>query len=239
MRWWLWALALAAIVLPVPGHAGVIDRVIYIFEAPETGGAATPRVIFERELAFEARLEALAASEPLLDAGGLYAARHIRAALDRHVATDLLAHLPVDGAGRAERKLALHPCDAPHRPAGGDDIEHRIQLARAVLALRVKGSANLRAALDAEGLNDYEFRRMLRREALAARYIDLMIAPMLDPSDSELRELLRATGTPYRGKPFDEVRCDLRRWVMGQRLAVALNTFLQSSRPRVRLRRVR
>lgn len=241
MRWFRWLLLLASITAsrPASSQAEVIDRVIYVFESPETGGAAKPRVIFERELAFEAHLEALATGEPLLDASGFYAARHLRAALDRHIATDLLAHLPVDRAERGERTLAPHACDAAaRRPTSGDDTENRIQLAWAVLALRVKGTDNLRAAVKADGLNDVELRRMLRREALAARYLDLMIAPMLAPTDAELRELLRGSGTPFRGKPFEQVRCDLRRWVIGQRLAAALGAFLQSSRPRIRLRRV-
>jgi hypothetical protein len=223
---------------PAASQGEVVDRVLYVFDSPETGGAAVPRVIFERELAFEARLEALASGEPLLDASGVYAARHLRAALDRHIATDLLAHLPVDHPGNRERPLAPHPCDLARRAPGADDTENRIQLAWAVLALRVKGTDNLRAAVKAEGLNDYELRRMLRREALASRYLDLMVTPMLAPSDAELRELLRGSGTPFRGKPFDEVRCDLRRWVIGQRLSAALTAFLQSSRSRVRLRRV-
>ncbi|MCS6898922.1 MAG: hypothetical protein RMJ98_04185 [Myxococcales bacterium] len=235
-----WLLVLLAIVIarPAAGQSEVVDRVVYIFDAPETGGATVPRVIFERELAFEARLEALSSGEPLLDANGFYATKHLRAALDRHIATDLLAHLPVDLPNNQERRLLPHPCDLARRAPSPDDIENRIQLAWAVLALRVKGTDNLRAAVKAEGLNDYELRRMLRREALASRYLDWMVAPMLAPSDAELRELLRSSATPFRGKSFEEVRCDLRRWVIGQRLSAALTTFLQSSRSRVRLRRV-
>ncbi len=37
----------------------LVDRAVVRFEAPETGGARRPRFVFERELAFEARLEAL------------------------------------------------------------------------------------------------------------------------------------------------------------------------------------
>lgn len=212
----------------------VIDRVIYVFDAPETGGAATPRVIFERELAFEARLEALASGEPLLDDRGNYAARHVRAALDRHIATDLLAHLPVESA----RKLPAHPCDGPQRPADESDLVNRVMLARSVLISRVRGTERLHAAVEAEGLNEFEVARMLRREAEAARYLDLMVTPMLAPSDAELREIHRTSGNPYHGKPFDQSRCSLRRWVIGLRLGTALTTFLQSSRMRVHLRRV-
>lgn len=221
---------------PMAARGEVIDRVLYVFEAPETGGAGSPRTIYERELAFEARIEALAVGEPLLDASGAYASRHLRAALDRHIATDLLSHLPVES--ERERRLEVHACDAAVRPPDAEDLENRVRLARAVLSQRVKGSANLRAALEAEGLNEYELQRFLRREAAAARYLDLMITPMLAPNDAELRELLRSSGNPFHGKPFDKVRCDLRRWVIGQRLGAALGAFLPSSRTRVRLRRV-
>jgi len=72
-----------------------VDRVVVRFDSAEPGGAAKPQFIFERELAFEARLEALADSErperslPYLD-------RHLRAAIERHVAEELLAHLAMD-----------------------------------------------------------------------------------------------------------------------------------------------
>ncbi len=236
-RWLAAAAAMLVIGLAaLTASARVVDRVVYLFDAPETGGPSTPRPIFERELAFEARIEAAASNEPLLDGRGLYAVRHVRAALDRHIATDLLAHLPVE-ADRAQR-LAPHPCDTLSRPPDTEDMENRIRLARAVLTQRVGGSANLRAALTAEGLNDVELQRLLRREARASLYLDLMVTPMLAPTDSELREVLRSTGNPFHGRPFDQARCDLRRWVIGQRLATALSSFLQSSRQRLQLRRV-
>lgn len=241
MRWLAHlAVVLAALVVPVVARGEAIDRVLYVFDAPETGGAAAPRIIFARELAFEARLEAIATGEPLLDASGTYAARHLRAALDRHLATDLLAHLPVELPPRSARstRLEIDACETATRPPDAEDLDNRIRLTRAVLLQRVKGSANLRAALEAEGLNDFELQRLLRREALAARYLDLMITPMLVPNDEQLREVLRSSGNPFHGKPFATVRCELRRWVIGQRLATALAAFLQSSRPRVHLRRV-
>ncbi len=102
----------------------------------------------------------------------------------------------------------------------------------------MRGSVNLRDALVVEGLNETELQRLLRREAQAARYLDVMVTPMLAPSDAELRELLKSSGNPFHGRPFEQARCDLRRWVIGQRLSTALASFLQSSRQRVHLRRV-
>lgn len=231
-----WSLALAAITLLLPAtlQGAVLDRVLYVFYSPETGGAFSPQPIFERELAFEARLEALAAGEPLLDEAGFYAARHLRAALDRHIATELLSRLPAE----RDASLAPHPCDGS-ATAQTDDLARRLVLARAVLQARVGGAGNLRAAAEAEGVSEAEVARLVRREALAARYLDVMVTPMLEPSDAELREQNRAGSSPFRELPFDEARCEVRRWVIGQRLGAALQAFLQSSSARVRLRRVK
>ena len=75
-----------------PEAMKVLDRVVVRWHAPETGGPARPQFIFERELAFEARLESLADPDP---EPGPYHDRHVRAALDRHVAESLLAALPI------------------------------------------------------------------------------------------------------------------------------------------------
>ena len=78
-----------------------IDRAVVRFDAPETGGALRPQFVFERELAFEARLEALADSDRAQ--GGLpYLDRHVRAAIERHVAEELLSHLAMDPEPRPD-----------------------------------------------------------------------------------------------------------------------------------------
>ena len=64
-------------------------------------------------------------------------------------------------------------------------------------------------------------------------------APLgLAPGQAELREVLKSSGHPFHGRPFEQARCDVRRWVIGQRLTSALGSFLQSSRQRVQLRLV-
>jgi hypothetical protein len=219
------AVGASTFVTPALGEGEPVDRVVVVFEAPETGGALAPQVIFERELAFEA----------LVDEDGAYAERHVRGALDRHVATELLAHLPVE----KDARVVLDPCDTKVADPDATDLEHRTLLARQVLANRVHGLDDLYAAAEAEQLSEAELARLLRREAMAARYLDLMVTPMLAPSDAELRDILRSTPTPYRGQHFEEVRCELRRFVIGQRLGAALTSFLQSSKSRVRMRRVR
>src|SRR3954465_9666477 len=85
------ALLLTVAVFPPPS-AAAIDRTRGRFHAPETGGVGRPQFVFERELSFEARLEALA--DP--DRGertAAYLDRHVRAAPQRPIAGELLAPL--------------------------------------------------------------------------------------------------------------------------------------------------
>ncbi len=210
-------------------EARPVDRLFLLFDSPETGGPEKPLGIFERELAFEARVEALAAGEPAVDARGRYSPRYLRAALDRHIATALLAALPIES--RAE--TPVDPCDGP-ADAKIDDTERGLSVSRGLLLSRVGGAAKLGEAAAAEGIGEAEIARLVRREARAARYLDRMVTPMLAPTNLELREAYRAPN-PYRKQPFDAVRCELRRWVLAGRLGAALGEFLQSSRGRVRV----
>jgi hypothetical protein len=73
-----------------------VDRAVVRFTAPELGGARSPRFVLGRQLAFEARLEALSDSER----AGVYRERHLSAALERHVAETLLAGLRIDPSPR-------------------------------------------------------------------------------------------------------------------------------------------
>ena len=223
------AIFFAASVVTVGAWAKPVDRLFLLFDAPETGGPAKPLGIFERELAFEARIEGLAAGESATDADGKYAPRHLRAALDRHIATALLASLPVERETSVPRDVCDGPVDAM-----ADDTDRGLAVSRAVLVSRVGGLSKLQEAAAAEGVGEAEVARLVRREALAARYLDRMVTPMLAPTNLELREAYRAPN-PFRSKPFDAVRCDLRRWVLAGRLSAALSEFLQSSRGRVRV----
>lgn len=213
----------------VVASAKPVDRLFVLFDAPETGGSAKPLGIFERELAFEARIEALAVGESAIDGEGKYAPRHLRAALDRHIASALLASLPVEQLSAIPRD----PCDGPVESMA-DDTERGLAVSRGLLLSRIGGATKLNEAAVAEGIGEAEIARLVRREALAARYLDRMVTPMLAPTNLELREAYRAPN-PYRSKPFDAVRCELRRWVLAGRLSAALSEFLQSSRSRVRL----
>lgn len=214
--------SLAAALGPGPRPAGAatsLDRVVARWHAAETGGAVKPQVVFERELAFEARLEALA--DPDAEAGAPYRERHVRAALDRHLAESLLA------------ALAIVPKPTP------SDIASRAEDARAILEQRVHGRERLIAAAAAEGQSSDELDALLRRQARASLYLDRMVAPMLEPSELELRDALRSGTTPFGHQPFAAVAKPLARWYAGQKLAQALEAYLQAARARVTLVLVR
>jgi len=196
------------------GAPVTIDRAVVRFDAPETGGIARPQFIFERELAFEARLEALGDPD-FGQSGGGYLDRHVRAALERHVAEELLSQLAMDPEPRPE------------------DIARRAQSALAVLEQRVGGRERLADAAKGEGLDESEVDRLVRREARASLYLDRMVAPMLEPSEAELREVHRSTANPFRGQKFDDIVAALRKWYVSERLAVALSAFYQNARGRV------
>jgi hypothetical protein len=212
-------LSLAALLSPAdaaradtPASTTLVDRVVVRWHAPETGGAARPQFVFERELAFEARLESLADPDP---EPGPYHDRHVRAALDRHIGETLLAALPV------------LPAPDPKQ------IAARAEAARGVLEQRVKGRANLLAAATAEGIGSDELDALLRRQARASLYIDKMIAPMLAPSDLDLKNLWQTGSTPFKDQPFDEIKPALSRWYVGQRLGQETEAYRQSARSRV------
>lgn len=195
-----------------------VDRVVARFEANELGGPARPRFIFERTLAFEARIEALAEQqrgEPR--ASNAYSERDVRSALERHVTEEILVSLPVFPA------------------LGSDEVRRRSIAALVSLQQLVGGRQNLLDAAFAEGMEMEDLDAFVERRARASLYLDRMIAPMLNPSDAELREVLRTEPTPFRGKRFDEVALPLRQWYVGDRLRTALAAFFRSARARIRI----
>jgi len=192
----------------------VIDRTVVRFTAPETGGTGSPRFIFERVLAFEARLEAL------LDPGHRpseltpYSETHVRTAMERHIAETLLASLSIDP-----------------KPSAGT-IEAQMNLAQAMLVHQV-GRDRLRAAAASEGIDTQELRRLFRRRALASLYLHHMVAPMLEPRDAELRELHQKT--PLSARPFEKVKAELKRLYVSRALGEAVSAFYQNARSRLQM----
>ena len=97
-----------------------LDRAVVRFHAPETGGVERPRFIYERRLAFEARIEALSDRDRGSD-GQPYRERHVSSALERHVSEVLLASL----------RIEPEPSEAV--------VAKQTELARKLLADRVGG----------------------------------------------------------------------------------------------------
>ena len=190
-----------------------LDRAVVRFYAPETGGVQRPRFIYERSLAFEARVEALAAQ----DRGGEepYRERHVSAALERHVSEVLLSSLRIE----PEPSEAL--------------LSRQVELARKVLSDRVGGEAALLEAQRAEGISNAELSSVLRRQARASLYLDRMVAPMLRPSDAELEAIQRSAPAALQNEPFVRARPLLLRWYVSRRLSSAMASFFQEARSRV------
>jgi len=191
----------------------VVDRAVVRFYAPEIGGVERPRFIYERVLAFEARIEALA--DQGRGAEEAYRERHVSAALERHVSEVLLSSL----------RIEPEPSEAV--------MTRQIELARRLLTDRVGGVEALGAAQRAEGIGAAELTSLLRRQARASLYLDRMVAPMLRPSDAELEAIQRSAPTGLQSEPFTRVRPLLLRWYVGKRLASAMSSFFQEARSRV------
>jgi hypothetical protein len=199
------------------GPGAFVDRVAVRFTAPETGGINNPQFIFERELAFEARLEALADAAFRAGAGSPYLDRHVRAALERHMAEVLLC------------SLEINPTPTP------SELSLRAQAARQALAEQVGGQAALTQASQAEGLGEVEVMRVLTRRARASLYLDRMVLSMLTPSDTELRIIHRTTRTPFSLSPYESVAPLLQRWYVAQRLNAAVRAFYEGARSRIKV----
>ncbi len=213
---WLWLVAAICGVVPsAVAHAEPItlERAVVRFYAPETGGVERPRFIYERRLAFEARVEALADQDRGSDEA--YRERHINAALERHISEVLLASL----------RIEPEPTEVT--------MARQVELARKLIADRVGGEEALTAAQRAEGISSAELSGILRRQARASLYLDRMVAPMLRPSEAELEAIQRSAPATLQNEPFVRVRPLLLRWYVSRRLASAMSSFFQEARSRV------
>lgn len=215
MRWLPWLTASFVLALSAGARAEplVLDRVVARFYAPETGGVERPRFVYERRLAFEARLQALADQDRGADEP--YRERHVSAALERHVSEALLSSLRIE--------------PEPPEPV----VLRQMDLARKLLIDRVGGEEALLAAQRAEGISNAELSGILRRQARASLYLDRMVAPMLRPSDAELEAIQRSAPVALQNEPFARVRPLLLRWYVSKRLASAMSSFYQEARSRV------
>jgi hypothetical protein len=205
------------------GHDVTVDRVAVRYWSPETGGAALPRFFDDRSLAFEARLAAMAERSEGLGAG--YQERHVRDALDHAIGEEMLASL-------AHKLLAELP--PAKRPTETDLARIQTELGAGSLE-RLGGRARVDQAAAAEGLDTADVEALLRRQALAAWYIDRAVTPVLEPTDEQLREVFRTSAHPFRGQPFESVRVELARWLVADLVRAAEGAFLQAARSRVKV----
>ena len=189
-----------------------IDRVVVRWHSRATGGVDKPQFITARELAFEARIEALSERNPPT---APYLDKHVRAALQRHLTETVLASLPVD------------PAPTPK------EVGNYAENARLIIEQQVGGRAKLNGAAAAEGIVSDELNALLRRRARASWYLDKMVAPMLQPSDLELRAAHKRGETPYTAQGFEDIEPQLRRWYISTRLAAALDSYYRTARSRV------
>src|SRR5580658_6828459 len=151
-----WGVALAAVIGSVAAKAEprpAVERTVARFSAAEIGGAAHPRFVEERLLAFETRLEVMA--EKAEGTGEAYQERHVRDALEHHVGEELLASL-------ANKLIVESP---PSRRPTEEELDRIEQDLGAAELERLGGRARVEAAAAAEQLDPSVVDALLRRQA--------------------------------------------------------------------------
>ncbi len=214
---------LQGVALAQPPSEASFDRTVARYTAPEMGDVAHPRFVFERVLAFEARLAVIAAGGS--EQGDGYTERDVRAALDRHIAEEILATL-------ADKLMSDAP---PDRRPGAKELDEVREKVVAASIEALGGRDRVDRAAHAEGLDRAEVEGLLERGAMAAWYLDRAVTPILHPGDDQLRDVYRTSEHPYRGQPYDQVKARLERWFVLERLHVAESGFLQTARSRLRI----
>jgi hypothetical protein len=205
------------------GAPSVVDRTVARFFSPETGGAEYPRFVFERTLAFQARLAAMATTPDGI--GESYGERDVREALELNIAQEILSSL-------ADKVIADSP---PTKRPSADELATIARDLGGALAERLGGRQRIDAAARAERVEPSEVEAMVHREAMAAWYIDRTVSPLLHISEEQLRVVFRSAAHPYRGQPFEQVRGPLEHWFVAERLRATESAFLQAARSRVRI----
>jgi hypothetical protein len=195
-----------------------LDRVAVRFISPETGGAARPRFLTEREVAFFTRVEALLEQQSLEP--NEYPERYVRAAVDRLVARTMLASLMI--------QRGVEPPDLPKQTLEAKaDLEARL------------GPGGLVDAMKREGIEEDELLAFLRDQIRATYYVDRMISPILVVTEDTLHETYRGMVHPFRKDKLEDVRAKLRRWIVTERFRAAEIEFLQGARARIKVTTVR
>jgi hypothetical protein len=193
----------------IPLYA-TVDSVAVRYFTPDTGGAAHPLFITQRQLSFEARLFALEE-----DPQGMVQARHARSAIDAHIVEEMVDALPNEQSLNATL------------------LAQAIALLREGLEERVGGRDAIERAMKQDGIDAHEVEAMLTRQGRAALYLDKIAGPILSATEDDLRETYRTTSHPYRARRFEECREDLARWLVDERFRAAEQAYLQSARARM------
>jgi hypothetical protein len=199
---------------PAAPQAAIVDATAVRFYAPETGDADHPRFITERTLAFEARIEAM---NDRYEGATPYLERHVRSALERHIAEEMLSRLPLDGGPAPDARARI--------------VRQFVDIATA----RAGGRAAVLGAAAAEGLTAQEIDLLFARQAAAAIYVDTALTPVLHATDDQLRQVFRTAAHPYRGTTFDDARERLEKWFVMERLRSAEGSYFQTARARVKI----
>ncbi len=191
------------------GKRVAFDRVAVRYSSSETGGAGSPRFLFDRQVAFLVRIEALLEDGQLTDD---YIDRHLRTTVERQIAEQMLAELQV----RSEE-----PARLPDRVASARrDLEELI------------GANRFKESLDAEGITEAELSDLLRDRVRALTYVDSEMTPLLQPSENELYAAFRSAVHPYRNAKYEAVRDKFLRWYVLTRFRALTLDYLQGVKSR-------
>jgi hypothetical protein len=205
----LFVAAVGARSVQAAGKRVAFDRVAVRYTSPETGGTAKPKFLFDRQVAFLVRVEALLEDGQL---GDDYIDRHLRSTVEREVAEQMLAALQV----RSEEPKRLPDLVESAR----DDLEEQI------------GKERFQGAMDAEGITAAELDAVLRDRVRAMTYVDGEVMPFLQPSEDELYSAFRSAVHPYRSSKYEVVRARFLRWYVLTRFRTISLDYLQGVKSR-------
>lgn len=202
---------------PLPEGETAVDQVVATLE-PEN--ESNPRFVLQSEFAMLLRVELVIhhAPDPL------------------HIRVDSTTWQPVLEQLMGEILVAREAERSGMRDA--DLAEDRARL-RAWMVARLGGDDGLRALLDATGNAPSEFDALVRRRALAARYLVARQPRLIEPSDTDLRDAFEAgrfRALYAADATLATARDAIREELIRASLPQALRQYLRALGSRVRIR---